>query len=188
MHLCTCVNERGGNEEGAGPEALSLLSYTCVGWGDGQKNRRFEVSFFFHNSYFHLKSSIMRVGTQYSPIEDGRLGVRDMMVNLWVDKCLSLGMSFRPLADRLVALTLTLQSGLVLIVFLLQAVAPGSAYGRAGLSHGRTMGRAATLVFVCGLAACVALLGGIGDAEEPVSQAFLAVKAEIQSRASLLPI
>jgi len=44
------------------------------------------------------------------------------------------------------------------------------------------MGRAAALVFVCGLAACVALLGGIGDAEEPVSQAFLAVKAEIQSK------
>ena len=65
---------------------------------------------------------------------------------------------------------------------LLQAVAPGSAYGRAGLSHGRSMGRAAALVFVCGLAACVALLGGIGDAEEPVSQAFLAVKAEIQSK------
>ncbi len=35
---------------------------------------------------------------------------------------------------------------------------------------------------VCGLAACVALLGGLGDAEEPVSQAFLAVKAELQSK------
>jgi len=44
------------------------------------------------------------------------------------------------------------------------------------------MGRAAALVMVCGLAACVALLGGIGDAEEPVSQAFLAVKAEIESK------
>jgi len=35
---------------------------------------------------------------------------------------------------------------------------------------------------VCGLAACVALLGGIGDAEEPVSQTFLAVKAELQAK------
>ena len=26
MHLCTCVSEEGGNEEGAGSEALSLLS------------------------------------------------------------------------------------------------------------------------------------------------------------------
>ena len=37
------------------------------------------------------------------------------------------------------------------------------------------------LFMVCGLAACVALLGGLGDAEEPVSQAFLALKAELQS-------
>jgi hypothetical protein len=37
------------------------------------------------------------------------------------------------------------------------------------------------LLMVCGLAACVALLGGLGDAEEPVSQAFLALKAELQS-------
>ena len=28
MHLCTCVNEEGGNGEGVGSEALSLLSYT----------------------------------------------------------------------------------------------------------------------------------------------------------------
>ena len=26
MHLCTCVSEEGGDEEGAGSEALSLLS------------------------------------------------------------------------------------------------------------------------------------------------------------------
>ena len=26
MHPCTCVSEEGGNEEGAGSEALSLLS------------------------------------------------------------------------------------------------------------------------------------------------------------------
>ena len=26
MHLCTCVSEEGGDEEGAGSQALSLLS------------------------------------------------------------------------------------------------------------------------------------------------------------------
>ena len=26
MHLCTCVSEEGGDEEGAGSEALSMLS------------------------------------------------------------------------------------------------------------------------------------------------------------------
>jgi hypothetical protein len=28
MHLCTCVSEEGGDGEGAGAEAKSLLSYT----------------------------------------------------------------------------------------------------------------------------------------------------------------
>jgi len=63
-----------------------------------------------------------------------------------------------------------------------QAVAPGAAFGRAGAARSRSPGRAGALVMVCGLAACVALLGGLGDAEEPVSQAFLAVKAELQSK------
>lgn len=64
-----------------------------------------------------------------------------------------------------------------------QAVAPGAAFGRtAGAARGRTLGRAGMLLMVCGLAACVALLGGLGDAEEPVSQAFLALKAELQSK------
>ena len=70
----------------------------------------------------------------------------------------------------------------MLIIVVRQAVAPGVAFGRAVPSRSRPMGRAAALVMVCGLAACVALLGGIGDAEEPVSQAFLAVKAEIESK------
>ena len=35
---------------------------------------------------------------------------------------------------------------------------------------------------VCAMAACVALLGSLGDAEEPISQAFLAVKNEIDSK------
>jgi hypothetical protein len=47
-----------------------------------------------------------------------------------------------------------------------QAVAPGAAFGRtAGAARGRTLGRAGMLLMVCGLAACVALLGGLGDAE-----------------------
>jgi hypothetical protein len=28
MHLCTCVNEEGGDGEGAGTQTPSLLSYT----------------------------------------------------------------------------------------------------------------------------------------------------------------
>lgn len=65
------------------------------------------------------------------------------------------------------------------------AVAPGAAFGRAGTRKDRRMGRASALVLVCGLAACVALLGSLGDAEEPVNQAFLAVKAELQDKPAI---
>jgi hypothetical protein len=37
-YLCTCVSEEGGDGEGAGSEASSLLSYTprCEEGGDGE--------------------------------------------------------------------------------------------------------------------------------------------------------
>jgi hypothetical protein len=80
--------------------------------------------------------------------------------------------------------TLTCNSASILCFFW-QAVAPGAAFGRAGTRKDRRMGRASALVLVCGLAACVALLGSLGDAEEPVNQAFLAVKAELQDKPAI---
>ena len=65
-----------------------------------------------------------------------------------------------------------------------QAVVPvmvsgTSVAGRAG------RGRASALVLVCALAACVALLGSLSGAEEPVAATFLAVKAELQEKQSV---
>ena len=54
-----------------------------------------------------------------------------------------------------------------------------SVAGRAG------RGRASALVLVCALAACVALLGSLSGAEEPVAATFLAVKAELQEKQSV---
>ena len=65
-----------------------------------------------------------------------------------------------------------------------QAVVPvmvsgTSVAGRAG------RGRASALVLVCALAACVALLGSLSGAEEPVAATFLAVKTELQEKQSV---
>ena len=139
------------------------------------------------------------LGSEYSTIEDGHLGV-----SCDPGMCLNTCSVFRRVRSchpsflgRPVSLNTTafcaasgeppwpVADGTGWVVFLCarwQAVAPSSAFGRADASRGRTMGRATALVMVCGLAACVALLGGIGDAEEPVSQTFLAVKAELQAK------